>query len=162
VTGVQTCALPIYQYHRAAVNLCNITRKVSQIGLLFNIFASVANIRGERHRMKYLSKLLFFVLFTCSLTGMAQDRLIDRVVANVGSSIILQSDVDMQYSQYLANGGTPTDDFKCTALQQLIMAKLLEQPAAIETAEVSQSDDDDRLNANMREMVRRAGGKERL
>lgn len=135
---------------------------MSQIGLLFNIFASVANIRGERHRMKYLSKLLFFVLFTCSLTGMAQDRLIDRVVANVGSSIILQSDVDMQYSQYLANGGTPTDDFKCTALQQLIMTKLLAQQAAIDSIEVSQSEVDDRLNANMREMVRRAGGKERL
>lgn len=112
--------------------------------------------------MKYLSKLLIVFLLACSFHGVAQERLIDRVVATVGSSIILQSDVDMQYSQYLANGGTPSEDFKCTALQQLIMTKLLAQQAAIDSIEVSQSQVDDQLNARMREMVRRAGGKERL
>lgn len=112
--------------------------------------------------MKYLSKLFIIFLLASSFTSTAQERLIDQVVANVGSSIILQSDVDMQYSQYLANGGTPNEDFKCTALQQLIMTKLLAQQAALDSIEVSQSDVDDQLNARMREMVQRAGGKERL
>lgn len=112
--------------------------------------------------MKYLSKLFIIFLLASSFTSTAQDRLIDRVVATVGSSIILQSEVDMQYSQYLANGGTPDVGFKCTALQQLIMTKLLAQQAAIDSIEISQSEVDDRLNANMREMVRRAGGQERL
>jgi len=116
-----------------------------------------------KNRMKNLSSFLILFLFVCSIQTKAQEtKLIDRVVANVGSSIILQSDIDMQYSQYLANGGTPSDEFKCTALQQLIMTKLLAQQAIIDSVEVTESEVDDQLNARMKEMVRRAGGQERL
>ena len=114
------------------------------------------------HNMKNFSSLLILILLACTFQANAQEKLIDRVVATVGSGIILQSDVDMQYSQYLANGGSPSDDFKCTALQQLIMTKLLSQQAVLDSVEVSESEVDDQLNARMREMTRRAGGKERL
>ena len=112
--------------------------------------------------MKNFSSFLILLLLACTFQANAQEKLIDRVVATVGSGIILQSDVDMQYSQYLANGGTPSEDFKCTALQQLIMTKLLSQQAVLDSVEVSESEVDDQLNARMREMTRRAGGKERL
>ncbi|WP_317163517.1 peptidylprolyl isomerase [Sphingobacterium endophyticum] len=119
-------------------------------------------IRVTIDSMKNFSSLLIIILLACTFQAKSQEKLIDRVVATVGSGIILQSDVDMQYSQYLANGGTPTEDFKCTALQQLIMTKLLSQQAALDSIEVSESEIDDQLNARMREMTRRAGGKERL
>ncbi len=119
-------------------------------------------LRVTTDSMKNFSSLLLLILLACTFQAKSQEKLIDRVVATVGSGIILQSDVDMQYSQYLANGGTPSDDFKCTALQQLIMTKLLSQQAAIDSIEVSEAEVDDQLNARMREMTRRAGGKERL
>ena len=112
--------------------------------------------------MKNLFTIITLLLTFCSIGVNAQERLIDRVVATVGSGIILQSDIDNQYMQYLANGGTPDDDFKCTALQQLIMTKLLAQQAVIDSVEVTESEVDDQLNARMREMVRRAGSQERL
>ena len=34
----------------------------------------------------------------------AQKKLLDQVAAVVGGSIILQSDIEMQYAQYLAQG----------------------------------------------------------
>lgn len=112
--------------------------------------------------MKNFSSFLIILLLACTFQAKSQEKLIDRVVATVGSGIILQSDIDMQYTQYLGNGGTPTDDFKCTALQQLIMTKLLSQQAAIDSIEVTEAQVDDQLNARMREMTRRAGTKERL
>ena len=102
------------------------------------------------------------VTIMCLPSTYGQGRLVDRVVATVGSSIILQSDVEMQYAQYLAQGEKPNDDMKCYVLQQLLTQKLLSQQAAIDSIEVSESEVDDNLNRRMQVMVRQAGGKERL
>lgn len=102
------------------------------------------------------------VTIICLESVYSQSRLVDRVVATIGSSIILQSDVEMQYAQYLAQGEKPNDDMKCYVLQQLLTQKLLSQQAAIDSIEVSESEVDDNLNRRMQMMVRQAGGKERL
>lgn len=98
----------------------------------------------------------------CLQSVYGQSRLVDRVVATVGSSIILQSDVEMQYAQYLAQGEKPNDEMKCYVLQQLLTQKLLSQQAARDSIEVSEAEVDDNLNRKMQVMVRQAGGKERL
>lgn len=92
----------------------------------------------------------------------AQNKLVDRVVATVGSHIILQSDVDMQYAQSLAQGMDADENFKCYILQQLLTQKLLVQQAAIDSIEVSETEVDDELNRRMRYMTQQAGGRERL
>src|SRR5690606_13113611 len=112
---------------------------------------------------KYIGLLSsVIVAFCCIQTVVGQNKLVDRVVATVGSSIILQSDVEMQYAQYLAQGEKPNDDMKCYLLQQLVTQKLLSQQAMIDSIEVSEAEVDDNLNRRMQVMVRQAGGKERL
>lgn len=112
---------------------------------------------------KYISLLgMAMMTIICLQSVYSQGRLVDRVVATVGSGIILQSDVEMQYAQYLAQGEKPNDDMKCYVLQQLLTQKLLSQQAAIDSIEVSESEVDDNLNRRMQMMVRQAGGKERL
>src|SRR5690606_39134335 len=112
---------------------------------------------------KYISLVgMAIVAIICLQSVYAQGRLVDRVVATVGSSIILQSDVEMQYAQYLAQGEKPNDDMKCYLLQQLVTQKLLSQQAMIDSIEVSEAEVDDNLNRRMQVMVRQAGGKERL
>lgn len=95
-------------------------------------------------------------------TAKGQGKLVDRVVATVGSSIILQSDVEQQYAQYLVQGQPANEEVKCYMLQQLVTQKLLSQQAIIDSIEVSESEVDDDLNRRMQSMVRQAGGKERL
>lgn len=112
--------------------------------------------------MKNLSKIIILLLAVFSIQANAQEKLIDRVVATVGSNVILQSEVEAQYAQYLMNGGTPDESFKCMALQQLVITKLLAQQAAIDSIEVTESEVDDQLNARMREMIQRGGGQERV
>lgn len=105
---------------------------------------------------------LIIILFTFFNSSFAQEKLIDRVIATVGSSFILQSDLELEYTQYLAQGNQPNDKVKCYILQQLMTQKLLAQQAVVDSIEVSESEVDDQLNFRIRTMIQRAGGKERL
>ncbi|MGO3193566.1 MAG: foldase protein PrsA [Sphingobacterium sp.] len=98
----------------------------------------------------------------CFQTVNGQGKLVDRVVATVGSSVILQSDVEKQYAEYLVQGQPADENVKCYMLQQLVTQKLLSQQAIIDSIEVSESEVDDDLNRRMQSMVRQAGGKDRL
>ncbi|MFZ4863625.1 peptidylprolyl isomerase [Sphingobacterium sp. Mn56C] len=111
--------------------------------------------------MKKILGILAF-LVTYSSFCLAQDKLIDRVVATVGNSHVLQSDLEMQYNQYLANKGTPDVKFKCYILQQLLTSKLLAQQAVIDSVQVTDSEIDDNLNDRIRRSIQHFGGKDRL
>jgi len=105
---------------------------------------------------------IFFILSLFLSTVTAQERLVDKVIATVGSAFILQSDLEMEYTQYLAQGNKSDEKVKCYILNQLLVQKLLSQQAAIDSIEVSETEVDDQLNFRIRSMVQRAGGKERL
>lgn len=109
---------------------------------------------------KYIG--LTILLLTAAFSSFSQERLVDRIVATVGNSTILQSDLEMQYAQALAEGGKPDEAMKCAILQQLLTQKLLAQQAVIDSIEVSESQVDDELNRRIRFMTQRAGGKENL
>jgi len=91
-----------------------------------------------------------------------EPQVIDRVAAVVGSNIILESEIEMQYAQYLAQGNKASEDFKCYILQQQLTQKLLAQQAAIDSIEVSEGEVDDNINTRLRYMSSQAGGQERL
>lgn len=102
------------------------------------------------------------LLLTVAFLSFSQEKLVDRIVATVGNSTILQSDLEMQYAQALAEGTKPNEEMKCSILQQLLTQKLLAQQAVIDSIEVSESQVDDELNRRIRYMTQRAGGKENL
>ncbi|MBD1430659.1 peptidylprolyl isomerase [Sphingobacterium litopenaei] len=111
-----------------------------------------------------MKKLLgILIILTVSINTLsAQEKLVDRIIATVGNAQILQSDLELEYTQFLAQGNKPDDKIKCYILQQLLTQKLLAQQAVIDSVEVSESEVDDQLNFRIRNMVQRAGGKERL
>lgn len=110
---------------------------------------------------KVLGILLILSIYFSQATG--QEKLIDRVISTVGSSYILQSELNYQYeTQYLAQGNPPDDKVKCYILQQLLTQKLLAQQAVIDSVEVSESEVDDEINRRIRFNIQKAGGKERL
>lgn len=112
--------------------------------------------------MKRNIYLLLFMILTSVQVAFSQSQIIDRVVATVGSGIILQSDVDMQYAQWLAQGNKANESFKCGLLEQLIIQKLLSQQAVIDSIDVTETEVDDNLNSRLRYMSQQAGGQERL
>lgn len=114
----------------------------------------------SKHNCIFLVSAL--IMGTSYLASAQDPQVIDKVAAVVGSNIILQSEIEMQYAQYLAQGNKASEDFKCYILQQQLTQKLLAQQAAIDSIEVSEGEVDDNINARLRYMSSQAGGQERL
>ena len=111
---------------------------------------------------RHICIFLVLAILSVSKLATAQPKVIDKVAAVVGSNIILQSEIEMQYAQYLAQGNRASEDFKCYILQQQLTQKLLAQQAIIDSIEVSEGEVDDNINSRLRYMSSQAGGQERL
>ncbi len=75
-----------------------------------------------RKTLGILVGLLFvsLVQVAAQTTSPNPKKSLDKVVAVIGSSIILQSEIDMQYAQYLSQGNPDNADVRCEILQGLI------------------------------------------
>lgn len=109
---------------------------------------------------KYI--ILIGIIFLGLAKTYAQDKVVDKVVAVVGDNIILKSEVDQQYAQYLVQGNKPDEDIKCTFLQNMLSQKLLTQQAVLDSITVEDDDVDGEIDRRMRVMTSRAGGQEKL
>lgn len=99
----------------------------------------------------------------CLFTGtQAQKKNIDKVIAVLGSNIILLSDLNQQYAQYLNSGNPDNPAIKCYILQQILTQKLLKQQAEIDSIAVEESMVDEEVDKRMRYQIQKAGGQERL
>jgi peptidyl-prolyl cis-trans isomerase SurA len=87
---------------------------------------------------------------------------LDKIAGVVGSGIILQSDIELKYASFLAQGNQPSPDIKCQILQSLLTQKLLAQQAVIDSVEVKDDEVDADVDRRMRGMIQRAGGQDRL
>lgn len=110
--------------------------------------------------MKKSLSVLVFIFLAFGYSAIAQE--IDKVVSVVGNNIILKSEVEDQYSQYLAQGNPDDSSVKCVILHQLLTQKLLAQQAVIDSIEVTEDEVDDNINRRLRYMSNQAGGQERL
>lgn len=108
-----------------------------------------------------------FLVIACGLICLftntqAQKKNIDKVIAVLGSNIILLSDLNQQYAQYLNSGNPENPTVKCYILQQILTQKLLKQQAEIDSIVVEESMVDEEVDKRMRMQIQRAGGQERL
>ncbi|MET4082527.1 peptidyl-prolyl cis-trans isomerase SurA [Pedobacter sp. UYP30] len=106
--------------------------------------------------------LITIALVGFMLHAFGQGNTLDKVAAVVGNNIILASEINQQYSQYLYQGHPADSEVKCKILQNVLTQKLLKQQAEIDSIAVEDGQVDDELGKRMRSMVQRAGGQERL
>lgn len=111
---------------------------------------------------KYVGLLALLIIFCINSVNAQDVKVIDKVAAVVGGNIVLQSDIEMQYAQYLSEGNKPNPSIRCNILEQLLTNKLLTQQAVIDSIEVGEDEIDDNINNRLRYMTRQAGGQEQL
>jgi len=109
---------------------------------------------------KFGIAILSFILVIS--VAQAQKHTLDKIAGVVGNSIILQSDIELKYASYLAQGNPPNPSVKCQILQSLLTQKLLAQQAVIDSVDVKDDEVDGDVDRRMRGMIQRAGGQERL
>src|SRR5580658_5587070 len=98
--------------------------------------------------------VLSFTLFMSVVQAQPKHTL-DKIAAVVGASIILQSDIELKYATYLAQGNPPSSDVKCQIAQSLITQKLLAAQAIIDSIDVKDDEVDNEIDRRMRGMISR-------
>lgn len=117
--------------------------------------------------MKNIRELILFLGFlTLTVLSPAQNsgKVIDGVVAVVGSKMITLSDIENQYLQYRAQGnirGGETET-KCAILESLLYNKLLLNQADIDSVEVTDKQVESELDRRIRYFIQQIGSKEKL
>ncbi len=106
-------------------------------------------------------KALLFASVVTAFSAQAQ-TIVDKVVAVVDDKIILFSDIESQYSQYIQEGEKPTPTLRCEILEQLIVQKLLVAQAILDSVEVSEDEVEGELNRRVKYFSQMAGGEENL
>ncbi|MEA3452521.1 MAG: peptidylprolyl isomerase [Bacteroidota bacterium] len=107
-----------------------------------------------------MRKVFFIVLILVNISVFAQDDtlIVDQIVARVGDEIILQSDVESQYYQWLANGNAASRQAKCNVLEDILIQKLLINQAKIDSLFVSSSELEMQVDARIEIFVQQFGG----
>lgn len=108
---------------------------------------------------KHISVLILAVFL--SVSGNAQDSVgfvVDEVIAKVDNYIVLKSDLDRAYQQYLAEGNRPSLEERCKYLQGLIVRKLMLARAEIDSVTVDDADVDRRTDQRIQLLLSQYGG----
>jgi len=107
--------------------------------------------------------VLSFVCVIAATTGLfAQKKPIDRVIAVVGGNITLQSELETQYLQMLANGYEPSDDSKCIVLEELLYGNLLLHQSKVDSLSVGDTEVEDEMNRRLDYFISQLGSQEKL
>ena len=111
--------------------------------------------------MKHI--LLISILLLGLVHMSAQEKkLIDKVIAQVGSELILLSEVQNEFN-YMANVQQVSDEnAKCMILEQIMASKIMVTQAKLDSLEATDEEVEAQLNARMDQILRQMGGDEQL
>lgn len=116
--------------------------------------------------MKYVSLILLFLWFFSGTTAIKvysqQKVIIDQVVAVIGNSAILESDIIEQRRMLEAQGIDLGRKPECILLDDIMFQKLLFNQAIIDSILVSEAMVDQEIERRMRYFIQQIGSRERL
>ena len=117
----------------------------------------------SRYSIKIL--LLFFFSLTVFQTVRAQEetgQVIDRIIAKVDDYIILKSDLDKAYLEYVSRGEEGGEEVRCGIYESLVINKLLVAKAEIDSVEILDAEVQLNLEQRMAMVIQQIGSEERL
>ncbi len=110
-----------------------------------------------------MKKTITIALLLCSFVLQAQNvRVLDEVVAVVGESIILKSQMEAEYAQAKKELSVYDGDLKCEILNQLIIQKLYLHKGKLDSAYADQARVDAEVDRRIQYYASQIGGEARL
>lgn len=97
--------------------------------------------------------LILWVALCGVVAGYAQRAVIDKVVATVGSEVILLSEVEEQYALLKAQRPNTPTEARCNILDNLLTVKLLVNQARLDSIEVSDEEVEEQLNVRIERIL---------
>lgn len=115
-----------------------------------------------KHMLRMLLMGIIFCSITCTGVFGQQKVIIDQVVAVIGNSAILESDIIEQRRMLEAQGVDLGRNPDCVLLDDIMFQKLLYNQAVIDSIEVSESMVEQEIERRMRFFIQQIGSRERL
>jgi peptidyl-prolyl cis-trans isomerase SurA len=110
-------------------------------------------------------RLILALILSCTmiLTAKAQEKVIDEVVAVVGSHMILSSEIEQQYIQMRAQGNLSVGAAaRCQIIESMLFRKLLLNQAEFDSVKITDEEVESTLDSKMRYYVQQFGTREKL
>lgn len=102
-----------------------------------------------------------FVLLTSNIFGQER-KLADKIVAQLGSELILLSDIESEYNYYKSQNQPVDDNTRCNIIQQQIAQKMLIDQAKHDSLEVTEDQVNSQLGLRIESVLKKMGGDEEL
>ncbi|HYF70551.1 MAG TPA: peptidylprolyl isomerase [Ohtaekwangia sp.] len=112
--------------------------------------------------IKIIKRRLLVIVFALGcLTTQAQEGetgfVVDEVIAKVDNYIVLKSELDRAFQDYVTNGGTPSERVRCQYLAMLVRSKLMLAKAEIDSVVVLDLDVDANTKNRMDMILSQSG-----
>lgn len=104
--------------------------------------------------------LMLATAICLSLPAQDKGMVVDRIIAKVDDKIILQSELEAAYLQFLSSGQVNPGTSKCNIFESLIVNKLLVAKAEIDSVIVLDVEVDQNLDQRMQMILSQVGGNE--
>ena len=116
-------------------------------------------------KMQSNRRILRFIISSLLLTGIWQSSwsqeakgfVADKIIAKVDNYIVLRSELEGAYQNYLANGGSASEEAKCGLFGQLVINKLLVAKAEIDSVLVTDLEVDNNTDQRMNMILQNSG-----
>jgi len=113
--------------------------------------------KGNTNVFGYSALLLAILL---SVSGLAQENpgfVVDKIIVKVDNFVVLKSDLEAAYQNYVSNGNPASNDTKCSILNSLIINKLMVAKAEIDSVIVSDIEVDQNTDQRMGIILQNSG-----
>jgi peptidyl-prolyl cis-trans isomerase SurA len=114
-------------------------------------------------RMQRREKILKFLTSLClvaaSLAAYSQEpgTVIDKIIVKVDNYVVLKSDLENAYLNYLSNGNAATEEARCGILNSLVINKLMVAKAEIDSVIVTDQEVDQNTQQRMQAIIQNSG-----
>jgi peptidyl-prolyl cis-trans isomerase SurA len=109
--------------------------------------------------MKFIKTSILFI-FLLPLTLFSQERvLVDKIIAVIGGTQLLQSDIESQNKAMIEQRANPD---RCQIFENFLVQKLVVNQAKIDSVEVTEDQVETELNGTLDYYISQAGSKEKL
>lgn len=109
--------------------------------------------------LKFLLASIFLVL-TVSFANAQDQVVIDKIIGKVDNYIILKSDLEKTYLNYLSRGEINSGNLRCQILESLVINKMLVAKAEIDSVEISEEEVNSESERKMATILAQIGGSE--
>lgn len=110
-----------------------------------------------------LKKTLLVLGFATFFTLSTQAQMVDKIIAKIDDQIVLKSELELTYLQYLANAqGQDPATVRCKVLESLVMNKLLLAKAESDSITVDRDQVERELTDRMNYFVQSVGSEKKL